>query len=221
MKVMVLAAGRGARLRPITDSLPKPLVQLGGRCLVEHQLLALAAAGLRDIVMNVAWLGDAIIDHLGDGSRYGVQIDYSREQPGELDTGGGIVQALPRLGDAPFAVVNADVFTDFPFERLPLMRPAAQDDIHLVLVPNPPHKSRGDFSLEAGRLIRTAQAHTFSGIGVYHPRLFKGLAPGRRSLADVLFAAVDAGRASGELYRGRWHDVGTHESLQALRQAHG
>lgn len=211
MKAMILAAGRGERLRPLTDHTPKPLLPAGGRPLIEHLILALARGGFRELIVNTAHLGERIKAHLGDGRRYGVRIVYSPEQEA-LETGGGIFRALPLLGTEPFLVVNGDLATDFPFERLhrqPL------DLAHLVLIPNPPHNPDGDFALDAGRVLATASPrHTFSGIGLYRPELFADCRPGRFPLAPLLRAAMAERRVSGELYEGFWMDIGTAERLR-------
>ncbi|MEX0899544.1 MAG: nucleotidyltransferase family protein [Gammaproteobacteria bacterium] len=224
-RALLLAAGRGERLRPLTDDAPKPLLEVGGRALIERHLERLAAACVTDIVVNLAWLGSKIVDRLGDGARYGVSIAYS-EEGDALETAGGIVHARALLGDAPFAVVNADVWTDYPFARLALPEGRLA---HLVLVPNPDHNPNGDFVLDGdvvqnpseSRREGAAPTRTFSGIAVYSPALFAGLAPGKRSLAPVLRAASERGEISGELYEGDWCDVGTVERLESLRQSVG
>jgi MurNAc alpha-1-phosphate uridylyltransferase len=213
MKAMILAAGRGERMRPLTDHAPKPLLPVAGKRLIEYHLENLAAAGLREIVINHAWLGRQIEDALGDGSRYGVAIEYSAEPENALETGGGILQALPLLGDQAFVLVNGDVWCDYPLARLP-KQPAGL--LHLVLVDNPPQHPRGDFGLEHGRLTRQAPLLTYSGIGVYAPALFAGCQPGRFPLAPLLLQAIEAGQASGEHYRGGWVDVGTPQRLAEL-----
>ena len=212
MKAMILAAGKGERLRPLTLHTPKPLVRVGGVPLIEYHLRALAAAGFTEIVINHAWLGQQIEDHLGDGSRFGVSIQYSAE--GEpLETGGGIFKALPLLGDKPFAVVNGDIWTDYSFAglRTPLTGLA-----HLVLVDNPAHHPKGDFCL-AGTQVFDAQPGsdtlTYSGIAVLSPALFDGAGAGAFKLAPLLRNAMAAGRVTGERLQGQWVDVGTHERL--------
>ncbi len=216
MKAMILAAGRGERMRPLTDHTPKPLLQVAGRPLLEYHLQALAAAGIDDIVINLSHLAAQVEQAIGDGSRYGVRIRYCHEGDPPLETGGGIFHALPMLGEAPFIVVNGDVWTDFPFKRL---SDHALDDLaHLVLVANPEHHSQGDFVL-AGDRVRTAgdaPALTFSGVGLYSPKLFEGCRAGRFPLAPLLRAAMDAGRVSGERYTGAWVDVGTPQRLASL-----
>ncbi len=214
MKAMILAAGRGERMRPLTDRTPKPLLTVGGKPLIQYHLEALARAGVRDIVINHAHLGAQIEQALGDGSRFGVLIHYSPEPEGALETGGGIFQALPLLGPAPFLVVNGDIWTDYPFERLP-ERP--QGLAHLVLVGNPPHHPQGDFALHDGQVLEDGGHRlTFSGIGVYVPALFAGCEPGRFPLAPLLRRAMAGGQVGGEHYRGRWVDVGTPGRLAEL-----
>lgn len=220
MKAMILAAGRGERMRPLTDTTPKALLKAGGKYLIEYHLLALANAGIREVVINHAHLGEQFEPALGDGSRYGVNITYSPEGDSGLETGGGIFNALPLLGDDPFMVINADVWTDYPFEQL-LHHPGGQ--AHLVLVSNPPQHPQGDFALQGDRVLpqglSEAGGHlTFSGIGVYRPTLFASCVAGTFPLAPILRAAVLQGEVSGEHYSGRWFDVGTPERLQQLDQ---
>jgi MurNAc alpha-1-phosphate uridylyltransferase len=216
MKAMLLAAGRGERMRPLTDATPKPLLEAGGRALVVRLIERLAQAGFTELVVNHAHLGHRIEAALGDGVRFGVRIRYSPESTA-LETAGGIAHALPLLGTEPFAAINADLHTDFPFASL---RDALRgDDIaHLVLVDNPPHHPAGDFEFADGRVRNTGNRMlTFSGIGVYRSELFAGIAPGEKAqLAPLLRRAADAGRVSGEHFRGRWVDVGTPERLAAL-----
>ena len=217
MRAMILAAGRGERLRPLTDELPKPLVELAGKPLIEYHLESLAGAGFREVVINQGHLGDLLPAALGDGRRWGIRIHWSDEQPAALETGGGIFQALPLLGGGPFLVVNGDVWTDYPFARL---RAVKCDRAHLVLVPNPAHNPRGDFALLAGRVSEAGpDMHTFSGIAVYHPRLFAGCRPGKFSVVPLLRAAMRDHLVTGELYRGQWDDIGTTERLEALRRS--
>lgn len=214
MKVMLLAAGRGERMRPLTDATPKPLLKAGPRTLIEHHLHALASAGHRDIVINVAWLGEQIQRHVGDGSRYGASVTYSEEPYPPLETAGGIVQALPLLGEAPFAVINADIWTDYPFERLPLH---IEGLAHLILVDNPEHHRQGDFALANHIVLSEGETrYTYSGMGVYHPRMFASLTPGRRPLAPLLREAMQQRQVTGEHYAGRWRDIGTPERLTEL-----
>ncbi|MGE0370884.1 MAG: N-acetylmuramate alpha-1-phosphate uridylyltransferase MurU [Gammaproteobacteria bacterium] len=214
MKAMLLAAGRGERMRPLTDAVPKPLLEAGGHSLIEYHLYALARNGITDIVINHAYLGAQIESRLGDGARYGVRIVYSPEGACGLETGGGIFRALPLLGAAPFLVVNADIWTEYPFARL-LSAPGAL--AHLVLVPNPGHHPAGDFTLDDGRVGNGAEArYTFSGIGLYRPELFDSCASGAFPLAPLLRTAAARGEVSGELYAGIWMDIGTPERLAEL-----
>jgi MurNAc alpha-1-phosphate uridylyltransferase len=217
MKAMILAAGRGERMRPLTLSRPKPLLDVGGRALIEHHLQALVAAGFSQVVINLSWLGEQICAALGDGARFGIDIRYSEEGPEPLETGGGIFRALPLLGPAPFLVLNGDVWTTYPYAAL-RERWLARDLAHLVLVPNPAHNERGDFVLRDGRMREGEEGdrYTFSGIGVYHPSLFDGCRDGIFKLAPLLRAAASAGRVSAELYEGDWLDIGTPERLAAL-----
>jgi MurNAc alpha-1-phosphate uridylyltransferase len=214
---MILAAGRGERLRPLTLETPKPLLPVGDAPLIEHHLRALAAAGFREVVINLSWLGGRISAHLGDGSRFGLAIAYSEEGEPPLETGGGIFRALSLLGPGPFAVINGDVWTDYPCARLRETPLAVGDLARLVLVPNPEQHQAGDFDLADGRLVeRSAERLTFSGIGVYRQELFAGCAPGAFKLAPLLRTAIAAGRVAGERWDGHWHDVGTRERLEAL-----
>ena len=216
MKAMVLAAGRGERMRPLTDAAPKPLLRVGGKYLVEYHLENLAAAGFTQVVINTAWLGDMIELALGTGAQYGLAITYSHERPEALETGGGIFRALPLLGSAPFLLVNGDVWTDIDFGAL-RRDPPAGSLAHLVLVPNPPQHPRGDFVLEQGRVSEgEGTRHTYSGIGIYSPELFAGCTPGKFPLLPLLRQAIAAGRLSGELHTGQWQDVGTVERLNSL-----
>jgi MurNAc alpha-1-phosphate uridylyltransferase len=216
MRAMILAAGRGERLRPLTDSVPKPLVDLGGKPLIEYHLESLAQAGFREIVINQGHLGGELPEVLGHGSRWGIHIHWSDEQPQALETGGGIFKALPLLGTGPFLVVNGDVWTNYPFARL---RAVKCDWAHLVMVANPEHNPSGDFALVGARLREDGPAKlTFSGIGVYHPRLFEGCRPGKFSVVPLLRAAMRDHLVTGELFTGAWDDIGTPERLNALRK---
>lgn len=207
---MILAAGKGERMRPLTLSLPKPLIEVNGRPLIEHHIRALAAAGITELVINHAWLGAQLEAALGDGSPLGVAIRFSPE--GEpLETGGGIFRALPLLGSAPFVLVNGDIRTDFAFASLAL---PAGCLAHLVLVDNPLHHPNGDFGLVDGRITLDApEKLTYSGIAVLHPHLFAGCTAGAFKLVDVLRPAIAAGQVSGQRLDGRWVDVGTLERL--------
>jgi MurNAc alpha-1-phosphate uridylyltransferase len=214
MKAMILAAGRGERMRPLTDTVPKPLLRIGGQTLIERHVHALARAGITDLVINHAHLGEQIVRALGDGHAYGVSIRYSPETDGSLETGGGIMNALPLLGAEPFLVVNGDIWTDFPFASLPSRIGGLA---HLVMVDNPEHHPEGDFSLSAGELSRQGPAMlTYAGIGVYRPELFAGCSPGAFPLGPLLRDAMDAGQVSGEHYTGNWFDIGTPERLDAV-----
>jgi len=216
MKVMLLAAGRGERMRPLTDAAPKPLLVVGGKRLIEYHLERLAAAGFREVVINTAWLGDMIEAVLGDGARLGLAITYSHERPEALETGGGIFNALPLLGSAPFLLVNGDVWSDVDFGAL-RREPPAGSLAHLVLVPNPPQHPRGDFVLDRGLVMEgEGTRYTYSGIGIYRPELFAGCAPGKFPLLPLLRRAIAAQRLSGEVHTGRWYDIGTVERLQLL-----
>jgi MurNAc alpha-1-phosphate uridylyltransferase len=214
MRAMILAAGRGERMRPLTDNTPKPLLLVGGKRLIEYHLEALAAADISDVIINHAHLGGQIEQVLGSGERYGVSIHYSPE--GEaLETGGGIFQALPLLGDGPFVVINGDIWCDYPLARL---REQETHGAHLVLVPNPPQHPTGDFLLRDGMVFDQAEGErlTFSGIGLYHPSLFDGCVAGAFALAPLLRRAMASGLVSGERFDGHWFDIGTPERLQQL-----
>lgn len=233
MKAMVLAAGRGERMRPLTLDRPKPLLEVAGLPLIVHHLHALAMAGFREVVVNVSWLGEQIRAALGDGSRYNVRIEYSDEGPEPLETGGGIFRALPLLGPAPFLVLNGDIWTDYPYAKL--RGSLLPDDLaQLVLVPNPAHNERGDFVLSEGRIVEPAREPgkeggrrgggeqgarlTFSGVGVYRPQLFEGCEDGIFKLAPLIRSAARAGRVGGELHDGEWLDIGTPQRLAELDQ---
>lgn len=213
---MILAAGRGERMRPLTDTMPKPLLPVAGKPLIQYHVEALARAGIARLVVNLAWQGAKIRDCLSDGSRFGVGITYSEEHPAALEAGGGIFRALRWLTPDPFLVVNGDVFCDVDFGALRL---AQQDDAHLVLVPNPPQHPAGDFGLEAGRAVPRGQggdSFTFSGIGVYRRRFFEGCSDGAFPLKPLLLRSMAADRCSAQLHRGQWEDVGTPARLWAL-----
>jgi MurNAc alpha-1-phosphate uridylyltransferase len=235
---MILAAGKGERMRPLTLGRPKPLLEVGGMALIEHHLYALATAGFSDVVVNLSWLGEQIPAALGDGSRYGLKIHYSQEGPEPLETGGGIFRALPVLcpmGVEPFLVLNGDVWIQYPFadlrEKYAQGLPG-RDQAHVVLVPNPAHNRQGDFAFDAGRMVEplprlaadTAVAMriaalprwTFSGLGVYHPSLFNACEDGIFKLAPLLRTAAVNSRVSVELFGGDWLDIGTPERLAEL-----
>ena len=214
---MILAAGRGKRMRPLTDHTPKPLLPVAGKPLIVWLLESLATAGIRDVIINHAWLGEQIPAALGDGSGFGMRIRYSPEGAEGLETGGGIHRALPLLGDAPFLVVNGDIWADIDYARLDI---GAGDLAHLVLVENPPHNAEGDFALDDAGRVRTAGERrlTYSGVGVFRPGLFSNCMPGCFPLAPLLRAAADAGRVGGCRHDGAWEDVGTPARLQALDQ---
>ncbi len=217
MRAMILAAGRGNRMRPLTDHTPKPLLRVGGKPLIQYHIERLAAAGIRELAINHAHFGEQIEETLGDGSGLGVSIRYSPEGEGRaLETGGGIFKALPLLGPAPFLAINADIWTDCPFADLD--RGLAADDLaHLVLVENPAHHPSGDFALDNGRVRSDGfPRYTFSGIGIYRPALFDGCTPGAFPLAPLLRRAMDRGQVGGRLHLGHWHDIGTPERLDAL-----
>lgn len=209
MKAMILAAGRGERLRPLTDRLPKPLLPVAGKPVIEYTIESLAAAGFRDIVINLAYLGHTIRSVLGNGERFNARLNYSDEGETGLETAGGIVHALPLLGSEPFLVVNGDILTDFPYARLRAVKTASA---YLVLVTNPPHHSAGDFALRDNRILTSGdRMYTFSGIGVYSPEFFAGCPPGKFPLAPLLREAMGQGRVGGEFYEGFWMDLGTAE----------
>jgi MurNAc alpha-1-phosphate uridylyltransferase len=211
MRAMILAAGRGTRMRELTAERPKPLLELGGRSLIERQVEALAAAGVTDIVVNLAYGGAAIRTALGDGRRWDLGIRYSDEGEQALETGGGILRALPLLGGAPFIVANADVVTDFPYRELARADAAPGT---LVLVDNPAHHPVGDFPLASdGRIVIEGERLTYAGVALLHPALFAGWQPGRLALKPILDAAIARGQLRGLHYRGLWIDVGTPERL--------
>lgn len=217
MKAMILAAGLGTRMRPLTDHTPKPLLKAGGKPLIVWHLEKLASVGFKEVVINIAWLGWQIPEALGDGAGWGLKLHYSDEQAETaLETAGGIIKALPLLGSAPFLVVNGDVWCDYPCLPQTL---ASNTLAHLILVDNPEHHLAGDFSLQVGRARNQGASQlTFSGIGYYHPELFAGLAYGKRALGPVLRAAMDRDLVSAEHYQGRWLDIGTPERLAELDQ---
>jgi MurNAc alpha-1-phosphate uridylyltransferase len=225
MKAIVLAAGRGERLRPITDTIPKPLVTVAGKPLIVYHLEALARVGIRDVVVNLSWLPDKLRTALRDGSDYGVRITYSDEGPVALETGGGIFNAIQHLGPGPFLVVNGDTFTDIDFGAL---KAGADADTRagalarLVLVPNPTQHPRGDFGLAGDRVVeRETERFTYSGIGVFWPEFFATSTPGKFPLLPLFKRAIAAGRLLGQLHRGEWSDVGTAQRLAELDERVG
>lgn len=217
MKAMILAAGRGERMRPLTDVTPKPLLKVGRYSLIEHNILALVQAGITEIVVNVAYRAGQIMEALGDGAQYGVHLSYSIEKPGELDTGGGVYKALPLLGQAPFLVINSDTWTDYALKNLSSQPTKLA---HLVLVPNPEHNEQGDFGFDAGLVNLRAPKSTFSGIGVYHPDLFRECKLEKFSLIAPLTKAIARRQVTGEIYAGEWVNVGTEEQLAVLNKIH-
>jgi MurNAc alpha-1-phosphate uridylyltransferase len=216
MTAMILAAGRGERLRPLTDTIPKALVEVAGESLLERHLRMLARSGIGNVVINVDWLGEQIIECIGDGQRFGLQVTYSPEFGGVLETAGGIQRALPMLGKEPFWVVNADVFTDMD---LPAIRLADDVLAHVLLVPTPGFKTRGDFDLDNGFLANGEQPKlTFSGIALYRPEFFSGQEPGCAPLAPLLREAAESGKISASMLEGIWEDVGTPERLETIQK---
>ncbi len=216
MKAMILAAGRGERLRPLTDGTPKPLVPVGGRPLIVHLIEGLARGGFTELVINHAHLGEQLVRQLGAGEALGVSIRYSPEVPAALGTGGGVYRALALLGSGPFAVVNGDIWTDYPFGRLPR---ALSGFAHLVLVDNPAHHPTGDFVLRGGSVRNEGEPRlTFSGVGVYRPEIFAACRPGEFPLAPLVRTAAARGQVTGEHYHGEWLDVGTPERLRLLER---
>jgi N-acetyl-alpha-D-muramate 1-phosphate uridylyltransferase len=216
MKAMILAAGRGERMRPLTDHTPKALLEVRGKPLIHWHLERLAAGGVREVAINLSWLGDRLQAALGDGSRWGMRIHYSEEGPVPLETGGGIFHALPWLGDAPFLLVNGDAYTDLDCTRLSL---PAGCNAHLVLVANPPQHPHGDFALREGLIQAAGEPRwTYSGVGVYSAALFAGCSEGRFPLLPLFRRAIAQGRLGGEVYGGSWHDVGTAARLAELNR---
>jgi MurNAc alpha-1-phosphate uridylyltransferase len=211
---MILAAGKGERLRPLTESVPKALVEVRGETLLQRHLRAVRQAGIDTVVINLGWLGEQIVDRVGSGGAYGLNVVYSPEGDNILETGGGIHRALPMLGDAPFLVINADIYTDM---SLPAAILPPNDLGRLVLVPTPAYRQQGDFALAGDRIANDGNALlTFSGVAVYRPEFFAGCAPGRFPLAPMLRDAAAAGRLGGMVYDGFWRDVGTPERLREL-----
>ncbi|MDC9724913.1 MAG: nucleotidyltransferase family protein [Gammaproteobacteria bacterium] len=217
MKVIILSAGRGERLRPLTDKTPKPLLHAGKLRIIEHTIQSLVRAGFKDIVINTAHLSGQFPELLGDGDAYNATITYSPEQEGGLETAGGIINALPLLGDEPFLVVNGDIWTDYPFENLAHYK--LKELGHLVFVDNPEHNPTGDFSLQSGKVSLDGDNKvTYSGIAIYHPALFANLDVQRLALKPLLLEAISKQMLSGEHYQGKWSDIGTIERLQTLTE---
>ena len=217
MKAMILSAGRGERLRPLTDDTPKPLLKAGKYRLIEYLIKSLVDAGFSEIIINTAYLAEQFSKILGDGQQFGAKIVYSPEPQGGLETAGGIINALNLLGDEPFLIVNGDIWTDFPFGKLSDFTLQANTLAHLGLVNNPEHNLQGDFSLSSGRIQQSEQSrHTYSGIGIYHPKLFSGFQIQRLALKPILLQAIEQQQISGQLYQGDWSDIGTVERLQQL-----
>jgi MurNAc alpha-1-phosphate uridylyltransferase len=222
MKALIFAAGRGERMRPLSDRIAKPLLSAGGKRLIEWQIEALARAGVRDLVINLAHLADSFEPVLGDGMRHGVRIQYSREgatAEQALETLGGVVRALPLLGGAPFIAVSGDIVTDFDYRHLQAHAQAISlgaADAHLVLVDNPPFHPGGDMGLAQGRITRATPWLTYANIAVFSPRLFAAEAPVRKKLFPWLYGFADSGRVTGERHAGRWYNIGTPDDLEAL-----
>ena len=215
MQVMILAAGRGERMRPLTDATPKPLLKAAGKSLIVHTIEQLVCAGFTDLVINHAYLGEQIEMALGDGSQFGATIRYSPEGKNGLETAGGIIHALPMMKDAPFLVVNGDIATNFPFATL---KNQPVDFAHLVLVPNPKHHEKGDFHIDSNQYLSMTgtERFTFSGIGLYSPEFFKTAPRNSTKLAPLLRDAMRENRITGELFEGFWMDIGTPERLQSF-----
>lgn len=219
MRAMILAAGRGERMRPLTNNIPKPLLEVAGKPLIVYQIEALVLAGIDRLVINTGILGDQIKNRLGHGEAFGVKIDYSDEGDTPLETAGGIIKALPLLGEDPFIVTNADIFTDFKYASLP---DCLHFDAHLVLVNNPSHHPEGDFVLEYDKVKNEgSEKLTFSGIGIYQPHFFKNCPSGPYPLAPLLRQSAQANRLTGQYYEGFWCDVGTPERLNQLNKNKG
>ena len=219
MRAMILAAGVGERMRPLTERTPKPLLRVADTPLIEHHIRRLAAAGFSEIVINVAHLGEQIMDYCADGSQWGVTIVYSPEGS-PLETAGGIVNALPLLGDKPFLVVNGDIWIDYPFEKLAAYRLRADEVAHLVMVKNPPQHTFGDFQLDGEGWVRSlesgAYGWTYAGLGIYTTAFFAAMPESKMPLRPLLDAAIRRGQLGGERYMGQWQDVGTPDRLQEL-----
>lgn len=218
MKAMILAAGRGERLRPLTDTTPKPLLKAGSRSLIEHHLLHLGDNGISEVIINIAWLGQQIREKLGNGEKYNLRITYSDEGEHALETAGGIIKALPLLGDKPFLVVNGDIWSDFDLS--PLINGEMQEEAHLILIDNPEHNHQGDFALKDGYLQESGDSmYTYSGIGIYTKQFFDGLPPAKAPLAPIIRGKIKQHRVTGAIHKGLWTDVGTIERLQTLNNS--
>lgn len=216
MKAIVLCAGRGERLRPLTDQIPKPLIEVGGEALLGRHLARLAQAGFEQAVVNAAHLSEQIVDYVGDGSRWDLRVKLSLEGETALETGGGMLHALPWLGPKPFLAINGDIWTDFDFASLPK---TISGLAHLLLVPNPPHNPAGDFGLHGDTLSNQPKQLTFSGIGIYDPKLLAGQSAGKFSITPLLRSAIEQSQISGQQFDGRWFDIGSLARLDAARTA--
>lgn len=216
MTAMILAAGRGERMRPLTDTVPKPLLEVAGETLLERHLRMLERFGIQNVVINLHWLGEQIIEHIGDGSHFGLQVTYSPETDTILESAGGMQRALPMLGNKPFWAINADIFVDID---LPAIRLADSVMAHLLMVPTPDYKQGGDFDLEGGMLIASDRPQlTYSGIALFRPEFFHGLAAGRTPLPPMLVDGANAGVISASMLAGTWHDIGTPDRLEAVQK---
>ncbi len=215
MKAMILAAGRGERMRPLTNVTPKPLLEVHAKPLIVWHIEKLAQAGFEEIIINIAHLGHKILSALGNGEQWGIKLTYSDErEEGALESAGGIIKALPLLGDAAFLLVNGDVWSDYAFDT---GFDLGEDDAHLILVPNPPQHTKGDFTLKKGRVLdNTDDSKTYSGIAYYNPKMFKDLPYGRSALAPLLREAMHQNKISGTLHSGIWEDIGTPERLNKI-----
>ena len=217
MKAMILAAGRGTRLAPLTDTIPKPMLPIKGKPLIEWQVQSLAACGVAELVINLYHLGEQIEQHLGDGTRFGLNITYSRETS-LLETGGGIVNALPLLGEAPFWLLNGDIWTDFDFATLP-RTVAGTAPVHMVITPTPTWREHGDFEYADGFLTGRGEDYVYCGIAVVAPQIFLGRSAEPFSWNEIFFELVGQGRVAAQIHHGQWHDIGTLEQYQALTAA--
>ena len=213
-RAMILAAGKGTRLRPLTLERPKPMLPLAGKPLIQHQIEALAAAGIEEVVINLHYLGDQISAHLGTGATYGLRITYSEEDE-LLETGGGIVHALPLLGDQPFLLLNGDIWTDFAFSALPSPLPSP-GLAHLVLTPTPGYRAHGDFNFADGRITARGEDYVYCGMAVLHPELFKDHITTHFSLRDIYFDLIERQALTAQIHTGQWHDIGTVEQYEEL-----